>query len=259
MNLRTSVVTMNSMRDLEEFLKKYAEYSSYNYPKFMVQPYIEQSQPIMNPVGVGYMPNAEQISHMQAFQLGNPVNINNLMDQFGNMSIRKKFNTLKLLQIFYKNIDHHPHQVTPVMYVDPNRMVQPPMMKLNMPNMLNSQQKFPLKQNFKQPNMKQIINPILVNQMNHMNTNHQGVQYRGDFVKSQIHIIPISGQKITTQQINGINPFINNQMNKIPVSITPPNISKQISQPKQQSIDDQNELEDIAAEIYDVVESKYPE
>jgi hypothetical protein len=89
MNLRTSVVTMNSMRDLEEFLKKYAEYSSYNYPKFMVQPYIEQPQPIMNPIGVGYKPNTEQIPNMQAFQFGNPLSMNNLMDQFGNMSLRK--------------------------------------------------------------------------------------------------------------------------------------------------------------------------
>jgi hypothetical protein len=90
MNLRTAVVTMNSMRDLEDFLKKYAEYAIYNYPKFMVQPYIEQPQPIMNPVGVGYMPNGEQLAHMQAPQFGNAPNMNTLMNQFGNMSLRKK-------------------------------------------------------------------------------------------------------------------------------------------------------------------------
>lgn len=147
------------------------------------------------------------------------------------------------------------------MYVDPNKMTQPPMMKMNMSNIPSAQQKFPLKQNFKQQGMKQIFNPIQFNQMNQMNPNY-AAQYRGDYIKPQGHIqaqIPLSGQKIMPQQMSAINPFINNQINKTQVGQTHQNISQQISQPKQQSTHDQNELEDLAAEIYEVAESKYPE
>jgi hypothetical protein len=163
--------------------------------------------------------------------------------------------------VFYLNIFFYfkfiDPQVAPVMYVDPNRMGQPPMMKLNMPNMPNPQQKFPLKPNFKQQGMKQNFNPMQVNQMNQMNPN-PSVHYGRNFIQGQGQM-PIAGQKIMPQQVNMMNPFVNNQMNKNQVSQITPNVPQQTPQPKQSSADDQNELEDVAAEIYEVVESKYPE
>ncbi len=75
MTLRSAVVTMESLKDLEEFFKKYAEHAVNNYPKFMVQPFIEPPQPVIQ--HVAYLPpNQEQF------------NPNLLVNQFGNISLR---------------------------------------------------------------------------------------------------------------------------------------------------------------------------
>ncbi len=40
-NPRTAAVTMNSKRDLDDFMKKYGESSQYTFYKFMVMPFVE--------------------------------------------------------------------------------------------------------------------------------------------------------------------------------------------------------------------------
>jgi hypothetical protein len=64
-NPRTAVVRMNSKKDLDEFMKKYNEAVAYNFPKFMVLPYIENrfneinkmGMTIGQPFGVNQIPN----------------------------------------------------------------------------------------------------------------------------------------------------------------------------------------------------------
>lgn len=72
---KTAIVTLNSNKDLEEFFRKFQE--SY-YPKFWVEPYIDLERTTQQ------IPNMMQGFHPQLVQR------NNMVDQFGNMSLLSK-------------------------------------------------------------------------------------------------------------------------------------------------------------------------
>ena len=102
--MRTAIVTLNSSKDLEEFYKKYAEYMLYNYPKFMIQPYIEQVQiPNLmnfNPNVIQSMPGViRPMPAVGVLQSGlvsqghpgsNQFNPNMFINQFSNLSLSKR-------------------------------------------------------------------------------------------------------------------------------------------------------------------------
>ncbi len=82
-----AIVTMNSPRDLNEFLKKCGEFYQYNYPRFFVQPYIDVTQGMRVPI---------QQSGFNQFCQNMPMpQMNSMMEQFGNMRLSKKINILK--------------------------------------------------------------------------------------------------------------------------------------------------------------------
>lgn len=98
-NPRTAVVRMNSKKDLDEFMKKYNEAVAYNFPKFMVLPYIENrfneinkmGMSIGQPFGVNQMPSKNI-----------PVNIQPVMS-FPKYSKMPSFSNF----IYYFNVRSH--------------------------------------------------------------------------------------------------------------------------------------------------------
>lgn len=78
-----AVVTMNSIRDLNEFFKKFSEFSEFNYPRFMIQPYFEKNYPDMNrslhPLVQPGIPMTKVANNF----------LNPIIDQFQNLRIGK--------------------------------------------------------------------------------------------------------------------------------------------------------------------------
>ena len=77
---RFAIVTMNSTKDLNELLTRFTEFCQTNYPKFMIQPFIERNYYEINR---GINPLVQQgipISKMAH-------SLNPMIEQFSNLSI----------------------------------------------------------------------------------------------------------------------------------------------------------------------------
>ena len=50
---RSAIITLNSTRDLDEILEKYAEFINYKHPDFLIWKHQQFSQQAVNPMGPG--------------------------------------------------------------------------------------------------------------------------------------------------------------------------------------------------------------
>jgi hypothetical protein len=93
-----AIVTMNSIKDLGEFFKRYRDYCQFKYPKFFIQPEIIQGEMYRKTLnyGSGYVQSGailqqfQQLPPIHSVGVINPI-IDPMIDQFNQLRISKFF------------------------------------------------------------------------------------------------------------------------------------------------------------------------
>jgi hypothetical protein len=232
---------MNNFRDAEEFMKKYNEYITHSYPKFMISQYVEPKikteQIIQNvPVNIpGYI--------QQPYQQGIP---QNLINQFSTMSLISK--------IYYLNLDN-PNQ--PVIVIDPNNQINNPgfiqggypnqnlrgnygqNLNVNIPNNINSKMNLP-------PNLG--MAPI-VGSNNKFNNGQNQININAPYL--------VPNNKFSNSSNINQPPYVNVHPNTFGNTFSSLTFGSRKNSNRMN--DDPSLVDDAAAQIYEIIENSYPE